>query len=561
MAPFSSDGVVFSVLGGKPLAPRANPEWKPGNFKLHFEMPGHGSSFPECISARRLREQPLAVQSILLLEDDEVLRETIEEVLDENDYRVVAVGSSQAALTAAQQQQFHLILSDVRMAGELDGVDTIAAIKKRQPQLRSIVMTGYADLDVPIKAARIQADDYLRKPFKLTVLLQTLRSVLERETPFRGLFSRLGSKAARWLYDAHLEKLNDIRRLCLQRLFLLMRSGRRSAEEVYPLFCALEVLELEYLRQDQPQQWKALSQRYQVLEEGCLGEGFQHAPSTTLTMPLFRQLYSKVQDGRVESVHLQRAFPLLHSDQARRQNLESYSTFHWLWSEGAGNADQDPFLGLQLEGHQLHTLRSSPTPRARLYDTPRGDVILCLPADDESRVFLQNESHHLLKEAYGHLFLFFAGESLSLKRHIPAEGLSPKATWDLLRPVFLEVLQHHQQGRCSGSFSLRDIEKWPGQPAKLREFSPRRFLERRRAILQNHAIALHYPCAPEAARQEQPTPASDQYVLGVLLGQVLQAGLLADIRQRMTRAEPAERYPDLRQAGQALTLAVQHSGC
>ena len=193
--------------------------------------------------------------------------------------------SGRKALAVSGARPFHLILSDVRMAGELDGVDTIAAIKKRQPQLRSIVMTGYADLDVPIKAARIQADDYLRKPFKLTVLLQTLRSVLEREMPFRGLFSRLGSKAARWLYDAHLEKLNDIRRLCLQRLFLLMRSGRRSAEEVYPLFCALETLELEYLRQDQPQQWKVLTQRYQVLEEACLSEGFQHAPSTTLTCP------------------------------------------------------------------------------------------------------------------------------------------------------------------------------------------------------------------------------------------------------------------------------------
>lgn len=54
-------------------------------------------------------------------------------------------------------------------------------MKAIQPRILTIIMTGYADLDVPIRAARVHADDYLLKPFALSSFLQSIRSVLEWE--------------------------------------------------------------------------------------------------------------------------------------------------------------------------------------------------------------------------------------------------------------------------------------------------------------------------------------------------------------------------------------------
>lgn len=66
---------------------------------------------------------------------------------------------AEEAIACAQKQQFHLILSDVRMAGPIDGVGAIEKIGGFRPHVRSIVLTGFTNQDAPLRAAKIQADD------------------------------------------------------------------------------------------------------------------------------------------------------------------------------------------------------------------------------------------------------------------------------------------------------------------------------------------------------------------------------------------------------------------
>ena len=94
------------------------------------------------------------MECILLLEDDLDLRELVAELLMAEGYEVVGVENAQEAVAVAARGDFHLLLTDVRLAGEADGVAALEAIKGRAQQLRSIVMTGYADMDVPVRAAR-----------------------------------------------------------------------------------------------------------------------------------------------------------------------------------------------------------------------------------------------------------------------------------------------------------------------------------------------------------------------------------------------------------------------
>lgn len=525
------------------------------------------------------------VPRVLILEDDDLLRETLVELLREHEYEVSTAVNAREAVERASQKTFHLVLSDVRMAGDMDGVGALESIKQLQPGIRTIVMTGYADPEVPIRAARMRADNYLRKPFELAKLLEAIRVALEDEqAPFRASFSRFTSKSLHWLMDPDLAQLSMVREHCLHRLYLLIRSARRTQEEAYALFCLLEKLEIEYLKSEEPSQWRALTGQYEDLEERALRGDITATRSLTLSKSLFAQLYQKIQDGRVDSNLLQRAFVLLHSEQARKQNLESYCAYHWLWSPPADLTD--PFVGLQLGPHHLLACRSCAAPGARVYDTAEGAIILCLPADQNARLFWEQLSAYHLREAFGHHFFVFPSETVSLKNHIPPEGLPPAQAWKLIRPLFQQVYAFHQQGRYSGSLAWSDIEVLPQQPPTLVSFANGRYQRRHQALQSSQAIPLDPSCAPEVAYQPEPDQASDQFVLGRLLFEVLVGqrcaefpsayivglGLectqgawkqmephlqeFAPIVYRLCQAKPNRRYPDLRQAGLAINQSL-----
>lgn len=121
--------------------------------------------------------------NILLVEDDEHLSAVLIDLLEENHYQVEAVSRGDEAVARAQKRTFNLLLTDVRIQGPQDGISALEAIQKIQPGIRCIIMTGYADAEVPLRASRLRAEDYLHKPFNLKTLLQAISAVLERESP------------------------------------------------------------------------------------------------------------------------------------------------------------------------------------------------------------------------------------------------------------------------------------------------------------------------------------------------------------------------------------------
>lgn len=478
--------------------------------------------------------------AILILEDDPLFSSALADLLEENRYEVELASRAEEALAKAKKRCFHLILTDVRIAGPEDGVSALEAIQKIQPGIRSIIMTGYADTEVPLRAARLRADDYLHKPFKLRNLLQAVEAVLQRETPFRNLFQRLTEapaqatqRAVRWVYDGQLQSLNVARENCTKELFLLLRSNHLKEDLAYQIYCNWEELELEYLRAQTPAQWKNLTQRY---------ENFSHKQPTlanpqSLSAPLFAQLFSKILNGQVELVHLFRAVQLLHHPESRRESLEAYSAYHWLWQ----NSQQrdDPFVGLNVGGYTLIHRRSGDEGHlVRLYEAKHerhykhGDLILCLASTPETEPLEEQELKSgravLLERRMGHHFLLYKGYGLTLKMNLPSDGLPPAEAWKLLRPVFTQVSAFHKAGKFSGSFSLQDIDCVPGQPCQITRFSDEAY-RRMHQTRQNIALAV----APEIFDVPFPTAAADQAVLGRILFEVVMGGHYPDMDTRL----------------------------
>jgi DNA-binding response OmpR family regulator len=106
---------------------------------------------------------------ILVAEDDDSLRDILQETL-QNSQRVIQVHKDgQEAIQALRQSPFDIVITDLKMSGA-DGLQVLEEAKRSHPESIVIIMTGYASLDTAIRAIRGGAYDYIRKPFKIDEL-------------------------------------------------------------------------------------------------------------------------------------------------------------------------------------------------------------------------------------------------------------------------------------------------------------------------------------------------------------------------------------------------------
>ena len=116
--------------------------------------------------------------SILVVDDDQELRENIREILDDAGFAVTMAASGEEALDCLERQPFDVILLDLIMPG-MDGKEVLPLIKRKSPSVRVIMITAFATIENAVSAMRKGADDYLTKPFKVDELLMAVRRCLE----------------------------------------------------------------------------------------------------------------------------------------------------------------------------------------------------------------------------------------------------------------------------------------------------------------------------------------------------------------------------------------------
>jgi DNA-binding NtrC family response regulator len=118
---------------------------------------------------------------ILLVEDDDGLRRTLEYDLNRRGHSIVAVASAAEGIRRIEEG-FELLITDVRL-GDASGFDVLAESKARVPQLGVIVITAYGTIQDAVRAMKLGADDYITKPFDL----DALALLIERTLRYRSL--------------------------------------------------------------------------------------------------------------------------------------------------------------------------------------------------------------------------------------------------------------------------------------------------------------------------------------------------------------------------------------
>ena len=120
---------------------------------------------------------------ILLLEDDELLCDSIRKALEREDHIVDCCGDGETGMLYALNTQYAYDIAVVdRMLPVIDGLTIIKAMRKKDIRIPVIIITGMGELDDRIEGLDGGADDYLVKPFHIKELLARVRALTRRPT-------------------------------------------------------------------------------------------------------------------------------------------------------------------------------------------------------------------------------------------------------------------------------------------------------------------------------------------------------------------------------------------
>ncbi len=116
---------------------------------------------------------------ILIVDDEAGIREALQEILIQEGYKTETTQTGKEALEVCQKENFDVAIIDVRLP-DIDGTSLLETLKKIDPNLIRIIITGHPSLENAVQSLNSGADGYIVKPFKPQKLLEQIKEHLER---------------------------------------------------------------------------------------------------------------------------------------------------------------------------------------------------------------------------------------------------------------------------------------------------------------------------------------------------------------------------------------------
>jgi DNA-binding NtrC family response regulator len=172
--------------------------------------------------------------SVSVFDDEACFCELIKGLLSSAGCAVQCFTDARKGLAAFQDKPTDIVITDINMPGDLDGLALLKVLKEQNPLIEVIVMTGSADKTVAIQALRLGAFDFLEKPITREDLVATVKRTVRYRAIFQkaeGLVDRLSlmtrQESERWGIEAFVGKSAAIRKM-LMDIRLLQRTPNTS---------------------------------------------------------------------------------------------------------------------------------------------------------------------------------------------------------------------------------------------------------------------------------------------------------------------------------------------
>ncbi len=115
--------------------------------------------------------------TVLIVEDEAIIRMSSVAMLEDAGFGVLEAGSGAEALAMlARHQEIDILMTDVRLPGEMDGLDLVAWVQRRYPAIRALVVSGNASVGDALGAGAL---GFLAKPYMTHSLLRAVRALVQ----------------------------------------------------------------------------------------------------------------------------------------------------------------------------------------------------------------------------------------------------------------------------------------------------------------------------------------------------------------------------------------------
>lgn len=122
----------------------------------------------------------MSPHSILIVDDEEIMRGFLFDLLEDAGYDVEQCPSGEEAIEKVRGQRYDLVITDIKMQGK-DGYDVLKEVKRLQPDVKVLLMTGYALDEDGRESIRKGANGFVLKPFDITSIREITGRLLAED--------------------------------------------------------------------------------------------------------------------------------------------------------------------------------------------------------------------------------------------------------------------------------------------------------------------------------------------------------------------------------------------
>ncbi len=148
--------------------------------------------------------------TILVVDDEESILETLSGILEDEGYEVIGASSGESALNKFSEADPDIVLLDVWMP-DMDGIETLKKIREKNNDVCVIMISGHSNIDTAVHALKLGAYDFLEKPLSLEKVLILIKRALEKQTLEKENIELKSTISEKWELVGESQKIVDLK--------------------------------------------------------------------------------------------------------------------------------------------------------------------------------------------------------------------------------------------------------------------------------------------------------------------------------------------------------------